>query len=211
LGLLLTNVVGSFVFSVRYKFSATFSYIGASALLSLIERSESQNHIERAEATTANQIAAQSAIPTTRTLRSLEMRLAMNNDILGDEDLMSYAPGPDLTSILGRDLSTYHRVSGRDIIMNQIINRQDINSCSYPQSKFSSLNGSKSDPLSSFCQQNNSKMDTPILNRKLQRTWSSSGFARKGKLFKFISCHANYINLTFQKKKLFRIWRTFQD
>lgn len=31
----------------------------------------------------------------------LEMRLAMNQDILCEEDLMSYDPGPDLTSILG--------------------------------------------------------------------------------------------------------------
>lgn len=31
----------------------------------------------------------------------LEMRLALNHDILGDEDLISYDPGPDLTTILG--------------------------------------------------------------------------------------------------------------
>lgn len=31
----------------------------------------------------------------------LEMRLAMNQDILCEEDLMNYDPGPDLTSILG--------------------------------------------------------------------------------------------------------------
>jgi hypothetical protein len=170
-----------------FKISSTRFFTGASALLSLIEKSESQNHIDNAAAATTNQTAAQSPIPITRTPRSLEMRLAMNNNILGDEDLMSYAPGSDLTSILGRDLSTYHRVSGRDIIMNQIINRKDTNSSSYPESKFSSLNGSRSDPTSSFCQQNNSKMDTPILNRKLQRTWSSSGFARKGKCVKSFS------------------------
>lgn len=105
------------------------------------------------------------------------MRLAMNNDILGDEDLMNYDPGPNLTSILGRDLSTYHRVNGRDIIMNRIMNRKD------SPSRFSNQNGNKNDPLNSYCQQNNSKMDTPILNRKLtlsQRTWSNSGFVRKG-------------------------------
>lgn len=32
----------------------------------------------------------------------LEMRLAMNQDILCEEDLMNYDPGPDLTSILGK-------------------------------------------------------------------------------------------------------------
>lgn len=31
----------------------------------------------------------------------LEMRLALNHDIMGDEDLISYDPGPDLTTILG--------------------------------------------------------------------------------------------------------------
>lgn len=31
----------------------------------------------------------------------LEMRLALNHDILGDEDLICYDPGPDLTRILG--------------------------------------------------------------------------------------------------------------
>lgn len=30
----------------------------------------------------------------------LEMRLALNQDIMGDEDLISYDPGPDLTTIL---------------------------------------------------------------------------------------------------------------
>lgn len=88
------------------------------------------------------------------------------------------APGPDLTSILGRDLSTYHRMSGRDIIMNQIMNRKDN---AFQQSRFTSQSDSLNDRPSSFCQQNNSKMDTPILNRKLPRTWSSSGFvAPKG-------------------------------
>jgi hypothetical protein len=147
---------------------------GASVLLSLIERNDCQSRTEHAAATTANQTAAP---PTTQphVPRSLEMRLAMNNDILGDEDLMNYAPGPDLTSILGRDLSTYHRLCGRDIIMNQIMNRMETS----PSSR--SINQSdKNDQLSSSYQQNNSKMDTPILNRKLTRTWSSSGFVRKG-------------------------------
>lgn len=62
---------------------------GASALLSLIEKNASQNHIEHAEAPQTSRTAAQPLTPTIRTPRSLEMRLAMNNDILGDEDLMS--------------------------------------------------------------------------------------------------------------------------
>lgn len=168
--------------SIIHRCLSLLLFLGASVLLSLIERSESRNHTERVEATQHNQPAA-STTPTLRTPRSLEMRLAMNNDILGDEDLMNYAPGPDLTSILGRDLSSYHRMNGRDIIMNQIMNRMDNNNTSIsssPSCRFNNQNDNKDGPQSSFCQQNNSKMDTPILNRRLPRTWSSSGFVRKG-------------------------------
>lgn len=38
----------------------------------------------------------------------LEMRLAMNQDILYEEDLMNYDPGPSLTSILGNYLLVGH-------------------------------------------------------------------------------------------------------
>lgn len=31
----------------------------------------------------------------------LEMRLALNRDIMGDEDLINYEAGPDLSTILG--------------------------------------------------------------------------------------------------------------
>lgn len=31
----------------------------------------------------------------------LEMRLALNRDIMGDEDLINYETGPDLSTILG--------------------------------------------------------------------------------------------------------------
>lgn len=94
----------------------------------------------------------------------LEMRLALNNDIMGDEDLICYAPGPDLATILGRDLSTYHRFTGRDLI-----------------SRSASRIVPKEGRIS-FCQQKNSKMDTPTPNRKKsnQSTWSSSAFAGPG-------------------------------
>lgn len=50
----------------------------------------------------------------TRLSPRLEMRLALNHDILGDEDLISFDPGPpNLEAILGRDLSSYHRFTGR--------------------------------------------------------------------------------------------------
>lgn len=175
-----------------------------SALLSMTERKSAPNHIDLFEAATAATAAHRQH--QMRLSPRLEMRLALNHNIMGDEDLMMYEPGPNLTSILGRDLSTYHRVSGKDIIMNRIMSRKDGNGSSINnlntttiststttitastnhnnlqthELNSNNLNG-KSDPLNSFYQQNNSKMDTPILNRKLsQRTWSSSGFARKG-------------------------------
>lgn len=45
--------------------------------------------------------------PTHHLSPRLEMRLAMNQDILCEEDLMNYDPGPDLTSILGNFLTLY--------------------------------------------------------------------------------------------------------
>lgn len=88
----------------------------------------------------------------------LEMRLALNNDIMGDEDLICYDPGPDLATILGRDLSTYHRFTGRDLISR------------------SASRVVPKEALISYCQQRNSKMDTPTPNRKKsnQNTWNSS-------------------------------------
>lgn len=186
------------------------SYAGASVLQSLIAKHESQTHHISPTTTTSPTISMEiSSTTTTTTMRSsssqslqqgsssaaaalppetavhsrrcLEMKLAMNNDV------MSYSPGPDLTSILGRDLSTYHRMNGKDVIMNQIMTRNDsmssINTDSSP-CKFNNQNGSssQSDRPNSIYQQNNSKMDTPILNRKIHRTWSSSGFVRRGKL-----------------------------
>lgn len=96
--------------------------------------------------------------PVTGLSPRLEMRLALNNDIMGDEDLISYDPGPDLTTILGHDLSTFHRFTGRDLI---------------------SRSGSRIVPKEafiSFSQQKNSKMDTPTPNRKKQNpnTWNNS-------------------------------------
>ena len=95
----------------------------------------------------------------------LEMRLALNHDIMGDEDLISYDPGPDLTTILGHDLSTFHRFTGRDLISRSA-------SRIVPKEAFIS-----------FSQQKNSKMDTPTPNRKKpnQNTWNNSVSAAQGK------------------------------
>ncbi|XP_037935633.1 uncharacterized protein LOC119669703 [Teleopsis dalmanni] len=79
----------------------------------------------------------------------LEMRLALNHDILGDEDLISYDPGPDLTTILGHDLSTYHRLTGRDLLHRSATNRIQ-----------------PKEAVISFSQQRNSKIDTPTVNRR---------------------------------------------
>lgn len=113
----------------------------------------------------------------------LEMRLAMNRDILYDEDLMNYEPGPDLTTILGHDLSSYRRITGKDIIMNRIVS-----SSSHTNSPHHQNGGMNT--LSA--QQNNSKMDTPILNRKNLKlpTWKAFGSAERGKYSK---CYNNKI------------------
>ncbi|XP_055855925.1 serine-rich adhesin for platelets isoform X2 [Episyrphus balteatus] len=79
----------------------------------------------------------------------LEMRLALNHDILGDEDLINYDPGPDLTTILGHDLTTFHRLTGRDLLTRTVSNRVQ-----------------PKEAVISFCQQRNSKMDTPTVNRR---------------------------------------------
>ncbi|XP_055595620.1 uncharacterized protein LOC129746143 isoform X2 [Uranotaenia lowii] len=124
----------------------------------------------------------------------LEMRLALNHDILGDEDLMGNPPtvtaGQDLTTILGPDLSTYHRMSGRDIIMNRVIPR--VNSYSSIPAVVAAATNDHNKQLrngtSSSYLQNNSKMDTPTPNRRKQQleevaqaqlshtaTWNSFG------------------------------------
>lgn len=99
----------------------------------------------------------------------LEMRLALNHDILGDEDLISFEPGPaNLEAILGRDLSLYHRFTGKDLINRTPINHHRI---------------APKETNISFCTQKNSKMDTPTPNRRKSNlnTWNSSACADAGK------------------------------
>ncbi|XP_023158453.1 uncharacterized protein LOC101453831 isoform X3 [Ceratitis capitata] len=86
----------------------------------------------------------------------LEMRLALNHDILGDEDLICYDPGPDLTRILGHDLSTFQRRTGRDLLSRSATNRVQ-----------------PKEAVISFSQQRNSKMDTPTVNRRPRPSASS--------------------------------------
>lgn len=101
----------------------------------------------------------------------LEMRLALNHDILGDEDLISFEPGPaNLEAILGRDLSSYHRFTGKDLI-NRTPNHHRV----APEEAH----------ISFLTQQKNSKMDTPTPNRKKPNsdTWNSSAYATAGESF----------------------------
>ncbi|XP_050331724.1 serine-rich adhesin for platelets-like isoform X4 [Bactrocera neohumeralis] len=86
----------------------------------------------------------------------LEMRLALNHDILGDEDLICYDPGPDLTRILGHDLSTFQRRTGRDLLSRSATNRVQ-----------------PKEAVISFSQQRNSKMDTPTVNRRPRPTYGN--------------------------------------
>lgn len=98
----------------------------------------------------------------------LEMRLALNHDILGDEDLISFEPGPaNLEAILGRDLSSYHRFTGKEMI-TRTPNHHRI--------------APKEAHISYLTQQKNSKMDTPTPNRKKSNpnTWNNSVCAAAG-------------------------------
>lgn len=115
----------------------------------------------------------------------LEMRLAMNQDILYDEDLMNYAPGPDLTSILGHDLSSYRRMTGKDIIMNRIVSSSS-RTCSPRHQNggmHQAVTSAENNIQANF--NNNSKMDIPTPNRKKLRlpTWNTFGSADRGKAF----------------------------
>lgn len=107
----------------------------------------------------------------------LEMRLALNHDILGDEDLISFEPGPaNLEAILGRDLSSYHRFTGRDLI-GLTTNHHRI---------------APKEANISFSTQKNSKMDTPTPNRRKTNpnTWNNSACAAAGenKMFSLNKC-----------------------
>lgn len=100
-----------------------------------------------------------STINAIRLSPRLEMRLALNHEIMGDEDLIAFEPGPaNLAEILGRDLLSYHRFTGKELITRSA-NRV----------------GPKEAPIS-FLQQKNSKMDTPTPNRKKsnQNIWNNS-------------------------------------
>lgn len=107
-----------------------------------------------------------SNVPVARLSPRLEMRLALNHDILGDEDLIGFDPGPkNLAAILGRDLSSYHRFTGRDLISR------------------SASRVVPKEAIISYSQQRNSKMDTPIPNRKKsnQNTWNNSASVDRSK------------------------------
>lgn len=107
----------------------------------------------------------------TRLSPRLEMRLALNRSILGDEDLINFEPGPpNLEAILGRDLSSYpHRFTGRDL-MSRTVNHRRV---------------APKEANISFCTQKNSKMDTPTPNRKKTslnpNTWNNSACATAGR------------------------------
>lgn len=115
-------------------------------------------------------LSIQSVPPVVRLSPRLEMRLALNHDIMGDEDLISYDPGPNLESILGRDLSTFQKLTGKELLnrsANRIVPKET---------------------LISYCQQRNSKLDTPIPSRRKsnQSTWNSSGYVDQSKLKRIV-------------------------
>lgn len=108
-----------------------------------------------------------SNVPVPRLSPRLEMRLALNHDIMDDEDLIGFEPGPRnvAAAILSRDLSVYHRFTGRDLISR------------------SASRVVPKEAVISYSQQKNSKMDTPIPNRKKsnQNTWNNSASVDQSK------------------------------
>ncbi|XP_075157528.1 protostome-specific GEF [Haematobia irritans] len=87
----------------------------------------------------------------------LEMRLALNQDVMGDEDSISYDPGPEQITTLVQDLSTFHRLTGRDLLNRSAMNRVQ-----------------PKEAVISYSQQRNSKMDTPTVNRRPRPQLNSS-------------------------------------
>lgn len=110
----------------------------------------------------------------------LEMRLALNQDIMNDEDLVNYGNGLELATILGHDLSSFQRRTGREMLNRSPQPRSTApihttglagvtaNSYTWPQPR-----QPRASPQQQ--QQNNSKMDTPTLSRRRASpsTWSS--------------------------------------
>lgn len=143
-----------------------------SALFSQLERRDFPNHIGSAEATTVDQPIAAEVVRQTQSLRTIEMRLAMNNDIMGDEDLLNY---PNLTSILGRDLSLYHRYAVR------ILNRDKLINFHRPQSEWQgynneSDNGSSQGYFSSSTIECNMQQPRPKAQRPTELLLSAKEF-----------------------------------
>lgn len=102
----------------------------------------------------------------------LEMRLALNQDILGEEDLINFEHGTiNLESILGRDLSSYQRCTGKDLMQVRPTHTNRIAPTDVS--------------LLAYASQKNSKMDTPTPNRRKpnQNTWNSSACAAAGQIF----------------------------
>lgn len=158
----MASIVGPFAKQVKYGSDAD---AGCSPVPVSGKRETCVDDIDRADvaasATTINSSTLSSSSCSTIITPRLEMRLALNHEIMGDEDLIGFEPRleANLAAILNRDLSSYHRFTGRDLI-----------------SRSASRVGPKETAHISFSQQKNSKMDTPTPNRKKsnQNIWNSS-------------------------------------
>lgn len=124
----------------------------------------------------------------------LEMRLALNRDIMGDEDLINYAPGPDLTTILGHNLTTYHRMTARDILNHRTVNHRTVTATGMGTT--TTAVGITKEQLNTISQQRNSKLDTPTPNRKKSSpsTWNSSVSVDRGKCYNLYRINISYFD-----------------
>lgn len=94
---------------------------------------------------------------------------------MNDEDLINYGNGLDLASILGHDLSSYQRRTGREMLNRSPQQRFTAQIRSTGQAAGTANSSTWQLPRHPAQQQNNSKMDTPTLSRRKASpsTWSS--------------------------------------
>lgn len=105
----------------------------------------------------------------------MEMRLALNRDIMNDEDLINYGNGLDLATILGHDLSSYRKQTAHEMLNRSPPQRFTGTTTMIPRAAVASSSTSPQQ------QENNSKMDTPTPSRRKASpsTWSSFAYVER--------------------------------
>lgn len=134
----------------------------------------------------------------------LEMRLALNQDIMNDEDLINYGNGLDLAAILGHDLSSFQRRTGREMLSRSPQQRSTV-----PIRTTAPVGGTVNSCTSPQQQQNHSKMDTPTLSRRRASpsTWNSFAFVDRAESNDETRSLSDLEKLAKQEKQVARLLR----